>query len=100
MCSMAVGSLLMMRLLVWSMARLGCHPACVSGLGILRFGVSQTASDLGGGLILGGGPHALYGRICPCKCVCFYAWNGLSGPWRVSDAIQHVCQAMEFRDLA
>ena len=68
MCSMAVGSLLMMRLLVWSMARLGCHPACVSGLGILRFGVSQTASDLGGGLTLGGGPHALYGRICPCRC--------------------------------
>ena len=26
----------------------------------------------------------------------FYAWNGLSGPWSVSDAIQHMCQAMEF----
>ena len=68
MCSMAVGRWLMMCLLVWSMTRLGCHPACVSGHGISRFGVSQNASDLGGGLTLGGGPHALHGKNCHCRC--------------------------------
>ena len=76
-------------ILVWSMARLGCHPACVSGLGILRFGVNQTASDLGGGLTLGGGPHALYGRNCLVG-VRFDTLINLSGPWRVWVAIQHV----------
>ena len=35
-----------------------------------------------------------------CAGVRFYAWNGSSCPWRVSDAIQHVCQALEFGDVA
>ena len=94
MCSMAVGQLLMMYLLVWSMARLRFHPACVSALGISRFGVSQTTSDLGGGLTPGGGPHALYGRNCLVG-VRFDTLINLSGPWRVWDAIQHVCKPLK-----